>query len=307
MNNIDNIIEKYVQGDLSLAEVKNFEQYLSRNPDIQQQVDIQKDTIESIKQKARLQMKARLSQINPKAGASLTQKIAIAAATFVTVTLIGIGTYSTSIDPKPIAENVKTTNSINKTNKAAEVTKGTPVETEVKTVPSTSNFAPKTTVKSTLETKKTNVAVSRNKAKNKITTPVKENSDVVNTSNFDPLKEIVNHSDDNIFSGNDAIAIDPSNAQGATSKTPTPYKIENNKEQGYIYDGTSIGISGKYKSTYTVSKELGMLIFEYDNKFYKIMVSNQLEKWKNHEITDPTVVKRLTDLKTQRITKELQK
>ena len=252
-------------------------------------------------------MKARLSQINPKAGASLTQKIAIAAATFVTVTLIGIGTYSTSIDPKPIAENVKTTNSINKTNKAAEVTKGTPVETEVKTVPSTSNFAPKTTVKSTLETKKTNVAVSRNKAKNKITTPVKENSDVVNTSNFDPLKEIVNHSDDNIFSGNDAIAIDPSNAQGATSKTPTPYKIENNKEQGYIYDGTSIGISGKYKSTYTVSKELGMLIFEYDNKFYKIMVSNQLEKWKNHEITDPTVVKRLTDLKTQRITKELQK
>ena len=103
------------------------------------------------------------------------------------------------------------------------------------------------------------------------------------------------------MSSNPQLERDPANAQGNKTAPPTPYKIESNKEQGYIYDGTSIGISGKYKSTYTVSKEIGMLIFEYDNKFYEIIKSNTLEKWKNHEITDPTVIKRLTLLKTKLI------
>ena len=104
--------------------------------------------------------------------------------------------------------------------------------------------------------------------------------------------------DDNNF-GNETIVTDH-NSQTKDESEGKPYIIKNSKEQGYIYDGKSMGISGKYNTAYTtykVSEELGSLVFKYDSKFYKIVKSKKLEKWEDHEISDSATLIELRKLK----------
>lgn len=299
MNNIDHLVEQYVLGNLSLEEAKSFEEYLSNTPAAKEKVDLQRDIIEAIKQKSRLEMKARLSQINPNASSTLTQKIAIAAATLVTATLVGIGMYSSAVTPQPLA--IKTT---------TEVISPTPMEAQ-KNV-STSKAPKPTFEKNEATTPLAPTVITKNKVeivtKSKISTPKTQNNETtkdnvaivnkVKANPFEPINLSLDDSDEKSFGSNDDLVTEP-NAQTKINAINKPYIIDS-EEQGYNYNGKSMGISGEYTTAYTtykVSDELGSLVFKYENTFYYIIQSDKLEKWEDHKITDPAILNELKKLK----------
>lgn len=291
INNTEHLIEQYTLGNLSSQEAKNFEQYLSKNPDVQQKVDMQKDVVEAIKQKGRLQMKANLAQINPKVSSQLTQRIAIAAATIATATIVGFGIYTTTKKEQIVKQPVISSESIAKhqSEKSTIEVENITSETELLVVNETSNSE-----KVTLETEK-NISISTPATSSTYKKEIVTASSLENkpkTTPFDPTAEELGDSDEHVMGTDNGLEKDPSLSED-TREVPTPEILKNSKVQGFTYNGKSIGISGTYKTAYTVTQRQGMLIFEYDNKFYEIIECEKIEKWEDHEITDPKILKKL--------------
>ena len=88
--NISEKIEEFVTGKLSGKELQEFEAKLASDTTVQEEVNFQKEVIDSIQQARKAELKARLSQIPVSAGMSLGKKLLIAGAA---ISLIGTSTY----------------------------------------------------------------------------------------------------------------------------------------------------------------------------------------------------------------------
>lgn len=108
MNNVINneTIELYLNGDLHGNDLQQFETQLGSNPELQQEVNFQKEVGEQISEFKRLEMKSRLSNI-PVSGGGLStiQKGLLIAASSITALIGGAYMYSTlSNKPDVIVE-----------------------------------------------------------------------------------------------------------------------------------------------------------------------------------------------------------
>lgn len=281
MKNIDTLIEQYIQGNMSLEEAANFEEQLSQNPDVQAEVSMQKNIIEAIKQTRRLELKTKLMQINPNTVSPVTQKIAIAAATFAVSTLVSIGIYSLSVnnnhqtsapENKIQIEMVETQGESKNTETIESLEKEELVSNERSE--SSSGLAPKKSILS--PSKKTEENTVSNKT-SKI---------------FDPTKPILGSKDENELGNNENL---PLEKQNTTHKEETP-QIRTNKNYpylGYEYDGKNIVILGDYKDAYIIEERVGMRVLKYQGKLYKIVASNTPERLENHLVTDPILLEAL--------------
>lgn len=103
-SNIEELVSRYLEGEMSELERLNFENRLVNNPAIQEEFQLQKDILEGIRDYRKAELKARLDKINiPSPG--ITQYLGVKIAALVTVTtMIGFGAYFVFVDNNKLAE-----------------------------------------------------------------------------------------------------------------------------------------------------------------------------------------------------------
>ena len=93
--NIEELVGRYLEGEMSDLERLNFENQLVNNPSIQEEFQFQKDVIEGIKDFRKAELKARLDNIQVPAS-GIYQFIGLKVAALVTITtMLGFGAYYT--------------------------------------------------------------------------------------------------------------------------------------------------------------------------------------------------------------------
>lgn len=103
-SNIEELVSRYLEGDMSDIEKLNFENQLVNNPAIQEEFQLQKDVIEGIQEHRKAELKARLDNINiPSSGIAQYMGLKIAALITIT-TMFGFGAYFIFIDKDTPAE-----------------------------------------------------------------------------------------------------------------------------------------------------------------------------------------------------------
>jgi hypothetical protein len=292
MRNIDSTIEQYLQGSLSIEEVKAFEQEMQSNPEIQSEVSMQKNIIEAIKQTKRLELKATLSQINPSYVSPLTQKIAIAAVSLLTVSLVSVGIYSTIAkrDVVEINDNIKT--------EIVNQEKNNSLELNLKVNENNTITSNKVVVEE-LNQSNTNVVksgapVNQNTTISKSTSTTTHNTSLTQKKNFDPIALSQDSDDDTDFSSkNGRVEMDKSANTIENSKVD--YSVDPNYDfLGYKYDGKNLQLLGKFAGeAYIVEKKMNLLVLRYNNRIYQIIESNKVERLDKHQITNQKIIDQL--------------
>lgn len=94
-SNIEELVSRYLEGEMSDIEKLNFENQLVNNVDLQEEFQLQKDILEGVREYRKAELKARLDNIAvPSSG--IYQYLGVKIAALVTLTtLIGFGAYFT--------------------------------------------------------------------------------------------------------------------------------------------------------------------------------------------------------------------
>lgn len=101
MNISEEIIDSFLRGDLNSAETEAFNNALSADPELQQEVSIQKDIVEALKGHRHQQLKNRLNSIDVKpAGVFGSSYVKLAASMGMVALLVGSFALFSTDDPK---------------------------------------------------------------------------------------------------------------------------------------------------------------------------------------------------------------
>ena len=96
--NIEELVGRYLEGEMNELERINFENQLANNSNFQEEYQFQNDIIEGIKENRKLELKARLDQISIPSS-NIYQYIGLKVAALITITtMIGFGAYYTIFD-----------------------------------------------------------------------------------------------------------------------------------------------------------------------------------------------------------------
>lgn len=159
-SNIEELVSRYLEGEMSDIEKLNFENQLVNNPGVQEEFQLQKDILEGIREHRKAELKARLNDINiPSAG--ITQYLGLKVASLITVTAaVGFGVYFALVDKELPNKLAITGNALEKVEipEIPEVHKKQNVSPEPKAVTEAESLAkttPATKPKQGLEKKST--------------------------------------------------------------------------------------------------------------------------------------------------------
>ena len=110
-SNYEELVSRFLDGEMSKSEISDFENQLSNNPEMQEEMQLQKDVIQGIEDVRRLELKARLDGLQVPASNAI-QYVGLKVAALVSITImLGFGAYyyfddpvEESVDPMEIAE-----------------------------------------------------------------------------------------------------------------------------------------------------------------------------------------------------------
>lgn len=287
MENIDLVIEQYLMGELSPEQVSSFEQYLASNPAIEKNVQLQRNTIEAIKQTRRLQLKSNLANINPSTVSPITQKIAIIASSFLAASLIGAGAYfsTAKIAKTEVKEIVYETEVITQTNNLSEPEK---IELEHEQTLAILN-QPSALTENKLSRKQFGSDRTTRINNSNTSNPINPNS----KTKFDPTNPNAIESKEIRFGSNgETLEVGKQNSGFKTDKIDYTTD-ESCSYLGYKYDGKNIILLGKFKEVYSLEQKMDILILRYQNKVYRIVDSDKKERLEKHLVTDKNLLELL--------------
>ena len=116
----DENIEAYLTGKLNAADKLAMEEGMKNDPLLKNEVELQNDIIESLKNTRKLQLKNRLNNIDVSASTTGVSSAVKVAASFITAGMIGAGIYYmsvfSSVDNKETKEQAKISNIANDEN-----------------------------------------------------------------------------------------------------------------------------------------------------------------------------------------------
>ena len=285
MENIELQIENYLLGNMSPEERGDFEKFISENSNAKSELEMQKLVLEAIKQTRRLELKTKLAGINPSSISPWTQKIAIAAVSALTVTLVGITMYTS------INNNLETPKKVSKSSISITSNSSPISQKEVKQVESEIEIIDraKTSAQIIPKVNKSKPSVGKNNIKS--TESIRT---IKKTDKFDPLVYAEDEEDIEYSFNNGTIESSKNNNEIHSSKID--YSVDKGYDfLGYKYDGKNLQLLGNFKGeAYIVEKKLGMLLLRYQGKIYKIVESNNKEeRLEDHQISDLKVLNQL--------------
>lgn len=273
------LIDDYLENNLSKNDHQAFEQALESDTNLQNEVHLQKDVINSLQNIRRAELKARLNSLPVSSGLTTFQKFGIAAITLSGTALLTLGlleTNETSTTPQEEINVVKT--------QVVQKTTPEPI-LEDETI--------------TLKEKKaqeTPVATEENKPENETIT--KASNETLSLGAPDPMGfdmdggDIVEHNTNSTAPTNGFHGEEKSKAAKYNTEV-----IQSSKKFLYEYDGENLKLVGDFdKKTYTVIEDSKngetSLFLKFESKFYRIKETKKATKLE--AITNPAVIKELS-------------
>jgi hypothetical protein len=305
MNITEETIDSFLRGDLSEAEQTAFNKAVAADPKLQQEVSIQKDIIDSVKQYRHQQLKDRLNAIDvkPVGFAFYSSPYFKLAASIGAVALI-IGAFSlfTNNETKENATVVESsttgTESIVQSNETISSIASANTNSET----ANSKVEPATSSPVTTGNKNT-VAATSNTANTKATnnTPSKAQKAPENTSYKDASEETIDADDMGI---NDNFDMPSMNHGGNASSISSPQiKVSIVKENnlGYRFFNNQLFLHGNFSnSTYELfelnNKPSKQLFLYFENNYYEL-IQGKTKVTALNPITDKAVLLQLTHLR----------
>lgn len=297
LDNLDN----YLSGKMSSEEAAQFAASAEQDPVMKSELQMQEDTVSSIKNLRRMELKARLAQIPVSAGLSVFQKFGIAASTIVGATLIGLGVYyfsgpedltadkteiQTPNSTSPILSNEdkSQTPALNIANDQLEET--TSPFAEMGDLNENETLVISNDVEETIN--ETRQPVISNEV-------IKKEEFTVDAAGLNPAA-IEDEAEFKSSSDETPSGLNTANASGKTSDMKPDIEYAKNKYH-YEYDGENLSLHGEFEKTSPYSLiELNYdntLYLHYDNTYYRIEVTNKKEKLNDFIVTDKFVINEL--------------
>lgn len=272
-------IEAFLENRLSPNEKAFFESEIAKDPLLQNEVNLQKDIIDSLKNYRKAELKSRLNNIEVNTTSYLGVKIA---ASIVLAGLLGLGIYS-YITPEETLSNKNQTETPT-TGNSIEA----PSESVVKENP--------TTEKEAITAVEETGAVDQ--GKNKKHNPSKENA--VDETAKVTSPQIMDGFENETFKNEESVTLPHGQiSKNAETKLGFDTKIDNTTDKKYHYKfyNNKLFLFGNFDSTKTYFHELntntGKQVFLYYEKNSYLLNSNQLEIAPLTKITDKKLIEEL--------------
>ena len=262
-NKLD-MIDDFLSGKLNSSDQSSFEDSLKNDTSLQDEVSLQKDIINSIKDVRKSELKARLNSLPTPTGLTNLQKFGVAAVTLSAGALLTLGliqttdnsltTTSTEIEvvketPAPIIQKVEVTTPSQKQNTEINAEKKQPIAAEKETLETTTSSTEETIVSPDLPSPSPGMY------------NIEDSEGVHHNTNVSPNNDLSNR------------------VKESTSNYKTTVE-HSSKKFMYKYDGEHLTLIGDFSAKpYTVLETAKngnkKLYLKYDNKFYGISESKK--------------------------------
>jgi hypothetical protein len=276
MNISEETIDSFLRGDLKGAELERFNQALSADPKLQQEVSFQQDVVDSIKQYRHNQLKSRLNSIEVSpisTGSATSTYFKLAASIGIVALLIGTFAVLTNTKGKNTLTNATETSSKEDvlTANIEEVTPSDIVSSEQKTSTSTNGKS---------ETKDTKITATSSEVSTKKSDVKKstDNPDQTSTHTSFPSDEEMT-SDDMAFdskSENFTVPTINNTEHSTISASVVKVNIVKEKNLAYRYFNNELYLHGNFSnSTYELfelnNKPSKQLFLYFENHYYELI------------------------------------
>ncbi|GEM_PF-874369 len=316
--NIEELVERYLEGEMSDLEKLNFENQLVNNSVLQEEFQFQKEIIKGIQENRKAELKARLNNIQVPSS-SLYQNIGLKVAALITITtMVGFGAYFTFFNNEPEVENtisVTDTDSVQKsTQEETEIPEApTPLEEESLEVEEIVVEKPDGKEKSKADEEKKNVAKNKVKEDKEIIEKAEiteENQPVAKalpSPNIVRPESVEGIADDNVEHKDDSFEVSNSSLNAINEVMENKVEVEtisdNKKDFHYQFYNKKLFLYGDFDKTpyeiieYTVENNKNKLYFlYYEGKFYELN-SDQMKISPLKEINDNELIGELERLR----------
>jgi hypothetical protein len=297
MNITEEIIDSFLRGDLSGAELEAFNKALASDLSLQQDVSIQSDIVDSIKQHRHQQLKNRLNAIDMKpVGFGFFSSGYAKLAASVGVVALLIGGYTLLSDSKNIDDASVANDSNTKE-----------ISTTVQSTDSTVTLSQNTT--------NANEIAAANADKNSInlttTSPLKKS--VGSKNNKQQAQQSTTYQEPNAETSDvdyntdelgDNITMPSINTGGASASSTPNIKVNIVKEQdlGYRFYNNQLFLHGNFTSStyelYELNNKPSKQLFLYFESNYYELIQGKTKVTKLSPITDEAVLAQLIQLRT---------
>lgn len=299
MNISEETIDSFLRGDLSETEQTAFNKAVAADPKLQQEVAIQKDIIDGVKQHRHQQLKDRLNAIEVKpvgVGFFSSPYFKLAASVGVVALLVG----SFSIFNNNTIENTATVVESSPTG-----TESTEKSTEVSSIVSAENITSETE-KTASKTAENNVTAQTSKvvASASKTTQSSHAQNTASDNTFEEVSDEPMDSDNTIEGVNDNFNMPTMNHGGNASNISSPQiKVSIVKENnlGYRFFNNQLFLHGNFSnSTYELfelnNKPSKQLFLYFESNYYELL-QGKTKVTSLTPITDKVILLQLTQLR----------
>jgi|GEM_PF-2758372 len=300
MNISEETIDSFLRGDLSGADLEKFNSALAADPKLQQEVSIQRDIVESLKQYRHQQLKNRLNSIEMKpvaVGTFSSAYVKIAASIGVVALLVGGYLFfnKNNAASSISADNTENTaiNSEIGNNVTAGAETSTPTEIAATTKPSaTENVS---NVDATTSSKKSTTSDSKKSSS------INEKGSKKSASYSEPSDTEMNE-DYSVDKVNDDFSI-PTINDGAASISAPQIKVSIVKEKnlGYRFFNNQLFLHGNFSNStyelYELNNKPSKQLFLYFESNYYELIQGKTKVTSLTPITDKTTLLQLTQLR----------
>lgn len=302
-------INAYLEGKLSGREMQEFEQQLRKDPIMENEFQLQKDIVNSLKEFRKAELKARLDNINIGAGVGSGFSGMNLAITVALTSLIAVGVffYVNQDDSKTINEINKVALSVedpaeekinkeNSPNKENSQLLSADEKAPIVAKEAEDHFEKKDKVENSISTtvdepKKEDLAITA-----KETTPEINHPDVIEE-----------FKDDNIISSREPLIIPDNDLSDINTEKPAPLEVESKDDEKhhfhYQYYNSKLYLYGNFKNIPYELIELNNkagkhLYMHYKNNFYYIQ-NNEMQITPLKKIKDSSLIDELSKLRVK--------
>ncbi len=277
--NIEELVSRFLEGEMTDLERINFENQLANNSNIQEEFQFQKDIIEGIKENRKAELKARLDQITIPSS-NIYQYIGIKVAALITITtMIGFGAYYTFFEQEDntASDSVITLNEANSEEVAPEVPQMPEPEIEEEMV--VEEFE--------IETKSNEGNASANTSSGETTTEVKEpnKEEVIPTPSIVKPDAVEAIADENIDHKDDSFEVSNNSLNNIKDVLKNKVEVEtiSGKKRNFHYQfyNKKLFLYGDFdKTPYEIleynADDAKLFYLYYEGKYYELN-SNQMK------------------------------
>lgn len=295
MNFYEDKIEAYLAGKLNATDTLALEEGMRKDPLLKNEVELQRDIIESLKNNRKLQLKNRLNNIDVTSTSTGVSSAVKIAASFITVGIIGAGIYYFSVlSTDKTKDNVTVVlNEDVKIPKVQNNNDANAVKNDNGAITSTNETV--NTEKNKSSGNKSGVAVSNKNNKNTNNT-----QEEINVQANVPNGVIVETESDRLNRDMTINIPDGSIGQENAVKVENPdvaVDDRNKKEFSYKYTDNKLYLIGDFNdqpySLYEINTPKGRKLYlSFDEKYYELK-SNQTKATRLKEVKDPYTLETL--------------